>query len=66
MELIDGGHGGIERGVEADGVVGAANIIVDGAGEAYAGDAVFDFEVMGAVIGAVSTDDDESFDFMFF
>ena len=36
-DLVDALHDGVERGVISDGRVGAVEVVVDGAGQAYAG-----------------------------
>src|SRR5699024_5851829 len=60
-DLVDGLHRDVHRGVEADGILGAGNIVVDGAGKADAGDAG-PAKVAGAAEGAVAADDDQAVD----
>ena len=64
-DLVDCVEGGVDRGVEADGVVGAVEVVVDGAGDADALDAVLEDEFVEAVERAVPADDDEAVDVAF-
>ena len=59
LYLVDGVHGRIDGGVEADGVVGAGDIQVDGAGNADGVDAVSG-QSLGSAVGAVAADDDDA------
>ena len=54
-ELVHALHSGIGRGVEADGVVGADDVVVDGAGDAHHGDAELG-QILRAAERAVAAD----------
>ena len=54
-QLVDALHGGVGGGVKADGIVGADDIVVDGAGDAHHGDAPL-AEILRAPEGAVPAD----------
>ena len=62
---VDSFHGGVDGRVEANGVFRAANIVVDGAGQADAGDAVLGVEGVGTAVGAISADHHDAFFFGF-
>ena len=54
-QLVDALHRRVGGGVEADGVFGADNVVVDGAGDAHHGYAAF-AELLGSPEGAVAAD----------
>ena len=54
-QLVDALHRRVGGGVEADGVFGADNVVVDGAGDAHHGYAAF-AELLGTPEGAVAAD----------
>jgi len=55
--LVHALHDGIQRGVVADGQVGAGEVVVDGAGQAYAGHVVLLGKQAGARERTVTADD---------
>mgnify|MGYP000187626894 CR=1 FL=1 len=57
VDALDGGVGG---GIEADGIVGADDVVVDRAGNAHAGHAEL-AQLQRTVIGTVASDDDNAF-----
>ena len=60
-QLIDHLERGVHRRIIADGVVGAGNIVVDGAGQADHRDAAV-CQLTGAAVGAVAADDHQRID----
>ena len=60
-QLVDHLHGGVHGGVVADGVVGAGDVVVDGAGQADHRDAAVG-QLAGAAVGAVAADDHQRVD----
>ena len=60
--FVDGFHGGIDRGIKANGKVGAGNIFIDGTGQADTGDVEFVAQLMGSPEGTVPADDDQTID----
>ena len=58
-ELVHTLHGGVGRGVEADGVVGADDVVVDGTGDAHHGDAELG-QILRAAERAVAADGHQS------
>ena len=60
-DLVDALDDRVERGVEADRVVGGSDVVIDGAGKADAVDAHLR-ELLRAHVGAVAPDDDEALD----
>ena len=54
-QLVDALHRRVGGGVEADGIVGADDIVVDGAGNTHHGDAPL-AQILGAPEGAVAAD----------
>ena len=63
---VDGIENDIERGIDAEAVVGAGNIVVDGGRDAGEGDFEVGVELMKSVEGAVAADDHELADSFFF
>ena len=57
-QLVDGLQGGVAGGVVADGVAGAGDVVVDGAGDAHHGEAPLR-QAEQALEGAVAADADE-------
>ena len=60
-QLVDALDGRVGRGVEADGVVRAADVVVDGGGHAHGVDARGG-QLLGAPEGAVAADGDDPVD----
>ena len=63
-QFIDGFHRGVHGRVVADGVLAAGDVIVDGAGQTDAGDALVG-QRPGAHEGTVAADDDQRIDAQF-
>ncbi len=57
-QFVDHFQSGVHRSIVADGVIGACNIIVDGAGQADHRDAAV-CQLTGTTVGAVAADDDQ-------
>ena len=60
-QLVDHLQSGVHSGIVTDGVVGAGNIVVDGAGQADHRDAAV-CQLTGTTVRAVTTNDDQSID----
>jgi hypothetical protein len=64
-DLVDGRHGGGHRGIEADGFVGAENVVVDGSRDADDGQTVLQLQRVGALKCAAPADRDQRLDAVF-
>ena len=62
--LVDAFHDGVERGVVADGRVGAAQVVVDRGGDSDAGQVVLLSKNACAMNRTVATDNDEGIDLL--
>src|SRR5690606_18417936 len=62
VQPVDGLGGDVDGGVEAEGVVGGGQVVVDGLGDAHAGDAVLLGEECGHSEGVLAADGDEGVD----
>ena len=60
--LVHSAHDGVQRRVVADGVVRAVEVVVNGAGQPYAGHVVFVRKLQRSRQRAVAADDDEGVD----
>lgn len=65
-DIVYGTPDDIERGIDSETVLGAENIVVDGTGNAYKVDGKVTVECFKSVVGAVSSEDDDTGDRVFF
>ena len=61
-QFIDDVETGVDCRIEAEGVIGIFQVVIDGAGDTDGGDAVFLAQAFGAAERTVAADDDQAFD----